>query len=744
MQNKELQQQNVELGACGPYLGNSTDFFDFSSLDTGTFLLAAIDPTAENRLVHLEQGVVSGRMLQPQEDITDRTFPYIGLIHELPLLFQQHLPGQITLHATLRRVTTEQIDPRQVLQRGGFNYLAHLPGQQLLFDQNVPIVQNDPGRFANAILTWNGQRWQSSQYNDRGSILQFLYTPSSLSYQPLIGPDGKPAYTLVPSTTQNAKAALSEQPFYSGAPDPSNPDDHQGPEVFFRTLQPLVPSNLNTQYFANPVGTFNASSINAQFSNALNWLPETTYAAPPVVLRYDAQGHPLTPTTLLPTTNPAGMLLQPPLALTTLTAAAHFKGDHLISVIRVRVTGVNAPNDASWQRVEHVAQLIEQHTGLRALITLGSSPAPTLVYVPGLTPGQDGSTRTIAPLGWVEERWIALGVSLIYLGQVGQMQFVLLSALLAVCLGYLLVTLTSLLASQRRELALLSALGWRPWHPASAFLVQTLLLALGGGVGGIGLALGISWLIGASPPWLIVAWTLPIVLVLALLSALYPLWHLWRMHPAEALRAGGTVATTSSSVHRRQRQPALGTRLPVLGGMVLRNLTRSRWRAGIALGSFFLSALLLTVMLVGILAFRQSLQGTLLGTYVLVQTAVPQLAGASFAVVLTFLSVADLLLLQVRERQKEIGVLQAVGWRPQLVQRLFVQEGLTLAMLGTVPGVLVALWLVHVQQVAQSSIPAPVIAVGAVVVMAAVAGLATIPAIRAINRLPLMEVLRSE
>ncbi|MGI9060309.1 MAG: hypothetical protein ACR2H5_17230 [Ktedonobacteraceae bacterium] len=58
---------------------------------------------------------------------------------------------------------------------------------------------------------------------------------------------------------------------------------------------------------------------------------------------------------------------------------------------------------------------------------------------------------------------------------------------------------------------------------------------------------------------------------------------------------------------------------------------------------------------------------------------------------LTFLSVADLLLLQVWERQKEIEVLQAVGWRPRIVQ-----EGLTL------------------------------------------------PALRAISRLPMMDVLRAE
>jgi len=114
------------------------------------------------------------------------------------------------------------------------------------------------------------------------------------------------------------------------------------------------------------------------------------------------------------------------------------------------------------------------------------------------------------------------------------------------------------------------------------------------------------------------------------------------------------------------------------------------------------------------------------------------------AVLLTFLSVADLLLLHVRERQQEIGLLQAVGWRPGWIQRLFVQEGLTLAMLGTIPGVLVAQWFLNKQQSTQSIVPAPVVALGAVLLMVLVAACAAIPALRALSRMQVADVLRSE
>ncbi|MDQ6659419.1 MAG: ABC transporter permease [Chloroflexota bacterium] len=445
----------------------------------------------------------------------------------------------------------------------------------------------------------------------------------------------------------------------------------------------------------------------------------------------------------MPTTNSGGFVTQPPLALTTISAARELVGDHCINAIRVRVSGNITADDAGWKRVTQIAQQIHQQTSLTVQVTLGSSPQPTLVYVPGVKAGERGAEQNITPVGWVEERWIHIGVALTYLGQLGQTRLLLLGAVLLVCLGYLWVTLSSLVAAQRRELAVLSALGWRPWHPASTFLAQTLFLSVGGGIAGIGIALLIVALLGASPPWEIVAWTLPVVVGLALISVLYPLWQIWRIQPAEVLRAGATISSENRS-RLDHLSTSFWSQLPAVGGMALRNLARSHWRAVIAMASLFLSAALLTVMVDGILAFRQTLQGTLLGDYVLVQTAIPQIAGAVFALLLTFLSVADLLLLQVRERQKEICLLQAVGWRPNVVQRLFVQEGLILAIVGAVPGALVALIILNAQRAASGSVPAPFVALGAVVLMLIVAAFATLPAVRSVNRLPMSDVLRAE
>ena len=750
---KALDKANIVL-QCGTI---PTAFFNTlrSPLtDTGTFLLAAIDPTEENKLIHLDKHITDGRMLTSQDTIQFSTNPNLGQIagtqncpglpepgqiktssckipnYDIPVLLHTQLPGKITLTGRFTHVASDALSPQTVLAHGGANYLSHLPNQQSLFDGPIPLVQDSSQRFAGASLEWNGQKLQLdisplSGIDPESASLKFLYTPSALTYQSATAPDGRAdnAYTLVPNGTQ-------------------------GPEVAFRQLHPvhIAPPTKKTEpfptafYFFKSVGQFSGDTLNAQFGNPLNWLPENTYTTPPTVLRYDAQGNPVKATNLLPTTNSAGFVLQPPFALTTLNAARKLRGDNIISAIRVRVSGVEAANPASWKRVQQVAGTIHQLTHLPVQVTLGSSPRPTIVYVPGVKQGQFGATQSIAPIGWVEERWIAVGASIIYLAQLGATRLLLLGSVLAVCLGYVIVAFSTLATSQRTELAVLSTLGWRPWQPVRLFLTQALLLALCGCIVGIGIALLTATLLEAIPIWPIVLWTLPAMLLLALLSSLYPLWQIWRIQPAEILRAGSTVSSAASSSWILPLESFLSP----IASLVIRNLTRSRPRTLITLVSLFLSSLLLLLMFSSILGLRQTLTGTLLGNFVLLETAVPQIAGCVFALFLTFLSIADILLLQVQTRRQEIGLLQAVGWRTPLIQRMFMQEGLVLACVGTIPGVLAALWILTAQHMTQQSIPLPIIILGVVLLMGLIATLATVPALRTISRLPVVDVLRGE
>ncbi len=434
-------QPSDVLGAFEGQINEEINEVDNSPIDmapngTGTFLLAGIDPTAENQLVHLDKSITTGRMLTEQDTVhLDSRIPGNPYFYEslnksiptdaIPMLIHRHLPGQITLNATLTLLYNGPMTADQILAKGGIAYLQQLPDRKIIFTGTVPLVQNDPQRFSGRGLLWNGYTWQS--YLPTPSTGTAAYygldfstasAPANVAYQPAPAPDGSPAYALVPTGTQ-------------------------GGEVTFRPLIPLHtvkstdimnPAGPDIFYNYEAIGEFTDNGLAAQIDNPLNWLPENTYAVPPLVLRYDARGHPVPPTTLLPTTNPAGYIAQPPLALTTIAAAKELIGDTCISVIRVRVAGVVTPGEESWKHIQQVAQEIRQQTGLQVVVTLGSSPQPTLVYVPGVHAGTFGSEQTVAPVGWVEERWIHIGVGLTYLKQLGATRLLLLGTVLAVCL----------------------------------------------------------------------------------------------------------------------------------------------------------------------------------------------------------------------------------------------------------------------------------------------------------------------
>ncbi len=725
----------------------------------GTFLLAAIDPQAEDQLVHLNQSITQGKALPIQKDlqvdpeiptVTGENIADVYPNYTLPILVNQDLPGHITMQAQFTHMQTATTDPQVLAKQNDAHPLQHVSQQQTIFEGSVPLPQNDVHLFsAGADLEQQGSTIQVNNYGENQFSLNLVSRPSNVQYQLHAGkgPDGNTAYQVKP-------VQLGQS------------DEYQGKSPAFRSIQELPgdlyqsPMTIGAQYGGGytttgytvynhagyrvtTMGLFDGRKLSAGFTDALNWLPESTYTPSQTQLRYDAKGNVIPPKQLQPTTNPQGFTLQSPLALTTLAAARQILGDTSINVIRIRVAGNVTPDENGWKQVARVAQQIHERTGLQALVTLGSSPHPTLVYVPGVSAGELGYTQNVAPLGWVQERWIAFGVGLLYLQQLGVTQNVLLGGVLLVCLGYLVVTLSSLVNSQRRQFAILSAVGWRPWHPPLAFLLQVLMIALSGGIVGLLVALGIAVLIGAAVPWVLVFWTLPGILALAFVSLLFPLLQLWHIHPLELLRSGSQVLSEHGP-QARSWSLRVGILLPPTLSMALRNLTRTRWRAVILLLSLCCSSGLLTLTLHGILTLRQTLQGTLLGDFVLLQTAVPQVCGVLFTIVLAILSLADMLIMQVRERQQEIGVLQALGWRPQMIRNMFLQEGYVVAIMGILPGIGIALGVLLAQKQYLPPLTVAGIIGTVLVLMSSGVLIGILPALRVIERLSLIHILRTE
>lgn len=189
---------------------------------------------------------------------------------------------------------------------------------------------------------------------------------------------------------------------------------------------------------------------------------------------------------------------------------------------------------------------------------------------------QTESTDLYRSFGWF------LGVFAVLVGGVGMMNTMLMSVL-----------------ERTREIGVLRAVGWRRRRILGMILGESLALALGGGLLGIALGIGLtslarlapaveSLLSGVFTPMMFVQ-ALVIALVLGAAGGLYPAWRAAQLAPIEAMRAeGGANASTG-------RWTRLLARMP--GRSALRNLWRRPTRTlvtlcGLGIGVGFVVVLL--------------------------------------------------------------------------------------------------------------------------------------------------------
>lgn len=140
-----------------------------------------------------------------------------------------------------------------------------------------------------------------------------------------------------------------------------------------------------------------------------------------------------------------------------------------------------------------------------------------------------------------------------------------------------------------RELAIRAALGAGSWRLLRQMLTESIVLALGGAVVGTGIAMVLSRVLrliapsdvprldSASIDWRVVAFTLVIALISAIVFGLLPAWRAARPHLQQTLREGGR----GSGVARDRLRPVLvgaqvALTLALLVGAGL--LVRSAWR----------------------------------------------------------------------------------------------------------------------------------------------------------------------
>jgi hypothetical protein len=434
---------------------------------------------------------------------------------------------------------------------------------------------------------------------------------------------------------------------------------------------------------------------------------------------------------LLPSQNVGGLVSQPVNLITTLSALPVLENSHVysgvpaadpISVIRVRVAGVTGPGALSRERVNAVAQQIEQRTGLDVDVVAGSSPSPVTIGLPAGNFGQPPLT--------LSEDWVKENVAVAILNAVDKTSVALFTLILVVCVLFVGNAATAAVRGRRRELGVLAAVGWRRSRLFATVLGELAGIGLAAGLLAAAIALPVSAALGltASPARALLA--VPVATAVAVAGGLVPAWLAARADPVSSVRPPVLAA-------RRARQPSGITSLALV------NVARTPGRTLIGVISLAVGIAALTILTAVTFAFRGVVVGSLLGDAVAVQVRGVDYIAAGATVTLGVLAVADVVFLNIRERAAELATMRSFGWRDAALIRLVITEGAIIGVTGSLAGaglgLAAAAWFA-------GQLPARLLAIAATAVAAGiiVAAASALPPAALLRRLPAAYLLAEE
>lgn len=620
-------------------------------------LLAAIDPAAEAQIAGVDKAVDSGRYLSGTDQ--SKAVAIGGSLKQL----------QLPVLAASKTVVDEQSDitverlPTADADRIGTG-LTEAQTDSMIAAASGPVVQKSTISAQDAY----NQFLTFLSANPGGRTIDNYWTSSPVTY-------GKAADGhLVPKPRTNPGSVWQSQ-FMAGGYVDVPPDSA---DTAYRALTPHVGQQgaAADGDFRLPaldlVGTYDTAKLPG-FST-LSALPLETYASPSVAGANQASKALLHDQDLAPDLNSAGYLQQPPLLLTTLSAASALTDPSAfdntdptapISVIRIKVDGVSGSDAVSRERVRLVATAIQQATGLDIDITIGSSPTPTLVDLPATAHG--------APALVVSENWVEKGVAVRLLHQVDRKSLVLFILILLVCSLVVANATSAAVRARRTELAVLSCLGWSRAGLYRTILGEVVAIGVIAGVLGAAVAVPIGSLLNDQLSWSRSLLAVPAAVVLAALAGLVPAWRASRPDPIAAVHE--PVMATGSSM-----------RIRGIGGLAVVSLLRTPGRLILGVVALALGVSALTILLGIKAAFHGAVVGSLLGDAIDVQVRNADLVAAILMIALGLAAVGDILYLDIKEQAPSDAALQAAGWYEATIARLVVSQAAILAALGSAAG----------------------------------------------------------
>lgn len=609
------------------------------------WLVAAIDPASEAALVGLDKAVTEGRYLSdtdnfmPQEQ--DQNNKITALARMPALISQAQPPIDYTATVHIERLPSEAIPV----------YLDHT---------TVPDMKALP----NALKGFRGTPlpdqvidgaaiWASAGRTSLGTNLYDLYGSKLLR-------PGDVSVTAGDGGVLN----IARQPH-------TNKVGYEAPAT---SLDDPVRSLTMVELQVNmmPVGRYDPNRLAVAFTGT-GVLPLETYRAQ-TVYPADAATQKIIGDQLRSDLNVQSYLQPPPTLLVPLHALSSLKtlDANPISAIRVRVAGVTGMDAVSRERIRVVAEDIHAATGLDVDITAGTSLVHQRINLAASSRG--------TPELRLDELWSKKGVAVEVVNAIDS-KSVLLLALILVSGGITVaISATATVASRRRELGVLSTLGWRRGRLFRLVLAELTLLGLGAGLVGAALAA----LFPVKYVWMSAGLAVPAAVLVTLLAGLTSAVTASRARPIQALRP--LLAGT-------KRRTVFGHHGPTAIGLGM--LSTRPGRALLAA-----TAIAIGMASVGILeaitrAFNGRLIGTVLGEVVSLQVRNPDRIAAVCLAALGLISVALVLVLGGIEQASAYATLRAVGWREYRLTWSICVQALVIGIVGALLGAAIMLVAVH-------------------------------------------------
>ena len=637
------------------------------------YLIAAIDPEAEARLVGLDKAVTEGRYLKPSEPVSEvqrRGAQSRRKVKQVPLLL------------TSRPFATGA-DVLTVSDLGAAGVAAMTSGRQpaylrgaLLQERGRPLGRETVGT-AQAFSRLPGVAEPGAVPADEPLPIADLWTAGA----PALTATGERAVavapvSLDPSVWDFSGSGAQFRPLAETLDTPFRTVTHHEGNNSGKVTDPTFKIPV-----INIVGRYDPEKVTS--GSDLASVPLSFYAPSRLKGADSAATTALKGGSLDTNGSMVGYAQEPPLMLTSLEGMAAFHARDAFSdmgkaaqaplgSIRVRVSGAVGIDDLSRERVRRVAEQITATTGLDVDIVIGSSPTPVTVDLPA---GKYGRPDLKLQEGWVLE-----GVGVALLQAVDRKSVALFALILVVCSLFVANAAGAAVRSRRTELGVLSCLGWSRGMLFRVVLGELAVLGLAAGAAGALLSWPIAALAGLEvSPWRQIA-AIPAAVLLAVVAGLGPARRAAAAHPGSAVRP-------MVSVPKRPRSPR------TLRGLAWGNLTRVPGRAALGALSLAIGVCALTVLLSITRVFHGAAVGTLLGDAITLQVRGVDYLAVGATIALGALATADVLYLNVRERSGEFAALRAMGWPEAALARVVVWEGLAIGVIGAVVGAVLGVGL---------------------------------------------------